>query len=59
MPSNDLQLKDTEFDKNKNNEVFYQLETTLHSLIGILIRYESEMCITDDTFSLRNLNNEN
>lgn len=59
------QNSDLELDKKVHSEnddethdLEYRFEATLHALIGVLIRYESEMCISDDTFSLRNLNNK-
>lgn len=45
-------------ESDKKDEISYRLEATLHALIGVLIRYESEMCVSDDTFSLRHLNEE-
>ncbi|KAI1729367.1 protein HGH1 like protein [Ditylenchus destructor] len=37
------------------NEAQLEFQNTLHALIGVLIRYESEMEISEDTFSIRHL----
>ncbi|KAI1721207.1 protein HGH1 like protein [Ditylenchus destructor] len=37
------------------DEAQLEFQNTLHALIGVLIRYESEMEISEDTFSIRHL----